>query len=157
MHLVGAFLPAATSFLWQSMHTPDCAAGLWNAACSFVFIGAVAVLVWQSEHFCCGAVAAFSAFAAWWQTSHLMPRSAECALCWNFTPPFGAGMTTVSGALASAKTNADVPTTKIRPNAIAIAFLCFTSPPSEVVAAESPGSPKLAGWGAVPRCMDAQR
>ena len=51
VHLVGAFFPFALSATWQSMQVPFFANGSWNAAWVFVFIGAVAGLVWQSEHF----------------------------------------------------------------------------------------------------------
>jgi len=64
MHFVGAFLPLAFSALWQSMQIPAVAAGLWNAACALVFIGAVAVVVWQSWQASCADFAAFSVFAA---------------------------------------------------------------------------------------------
>jgi hypothetical protein len=45
VHFVGAFLSLALSALWQSMQMPAVAAGLWNAACALVFIGAVAVVL----------------------------------------------------------------------------------------------------------------
>jgi hypothetical protein len=50
---------------------------LWNAAWRFVFIGGVATFVWQSEQACCGALAGFSGFDAWWQVAQLLP--ARCA------------------------------------------------------------------------------
>ena len=62
MQVVGGFFPAAFSFKWQSMHVPDLAIGLWNAACLFVFIPGWGGVVWQSRQACWGAVAGFSGF-----------------------------------------------------------------------------------------------
>ena len=73
-------MPLAFSFLWQSMQVPDCALTSWNAACSRVFIGGVAGLMWQSEHACCSAVAGFSGFDGWWQDVHVLPSRSACSL-----------------------------------------------------------------------------
>ena len=56
----GAFLPLASSALWQSMQMPAVAVGLWNAACSLVFIGGLTMVAWQSVQACCAAVAGWS-------------------------------------------------------------------------------------------------
>jgi hypothetical protein len=63
-HFTGAALPLLFSVLWQSMHSPAVAAGLWKAACKFLVTGGVAGLVWQSVHACCGDLSDFSGFDA---------------------------------------------------------------------------------------------
>ena len=65
MHVVGAFLPSAFAFRWQSMQVPDLAVGLWNAAWVNVFMGGTAGFTWQLRHACCGAEAGFSGLDAW--------------------------------------------------------------------------------------------
>jgi hypothetical protein len=47
-HFTGAALPWLFSVLWQVMHSPAVAVGLWNAAWRPVVIGGVGGLVWQS-------------------------------------------------------------------------------------------------------------
>src|SRR5512134_3649189 len=83
------------------MHVPDCAVGLWNAAWYFVFIGAAATFVWQSEQACCGAVAGFSAFDAWWHVVQVLPARWVWSSCSSRTPPIGEPVRTTT-SLATA-------------------------------------------------------
>jgi hypothetical protein len=105
-HFTGALLPLAASVLWQSMQIPAVAVGLWNAACSLVFIGGTAVLVWHAPHACCGAVAGFSGRLGWWHVAHGTLRVTAWSLCGKRTFPIVALRTATSGGVACVEAGA---------------------------------------------------
>ena len=77
MHFVGAAVPAATCFLWQSMQRPVPPLGSWKAACRLVFMGGAAGIVWQSPHACCSAARGFWGWLAWWHVAQEIFREIQ--------------------------------------------------------------------------------
>src|SRR5947209_15560246 len=109
------------------MHVPVCAVGLWNAACNFVFIGAVAGFVWQSVQASFAVLFGFSGFDAWWHCSHLKP--VECFLWSNFTAPLGAFSVYTSCAFFSSAASTTPAATIRNMTARTTARYFFTLPP----------------------------
>ena len=64
VHFTGAALPWLFSVLWQVIHSPAVAVGLWNAACRPVVTGGVGGLVWQSVQASCDDFRGLAGFEA---------------------------------------------------------------------------------------------